>query len=234
MTCTYDCPVQHASFAYKFTGKERDSETGLDYFGARYYGSSLGRFTSPDPMLNSAKPWDPQSWNRYAYALNNPLAIVDPTGLYNLANTCDSDDKKCNKQFQQNASNLKRGLSDLQKKVNGMKDGPEKQRLQAALGAVGTENDGNNVNVNFGPTQGGGAAETQQNYNEGTSSFSYNVTFDPKQIKGGTNDWAIDAAHEGTHVADESDPRFANSSTTLSPFSLEYRSYQTSALPPLR
>src|SRR5205807_8605736 len=67
---------------YKFTGKERDSETGLDYFGARYLSNSMGRFVTPDPLLNSGKPWDPQSWNRYSYVLNNPLRYTDPTGLY--------------------------------------------------------------------------------------------------------------------------------------------------------
>lgn len=55
--------------------------TGLDYFGARYFSGAQGRFTSPDPMLNSAKPEDPQTWNRYSYALNNPLKFVDPNGL---------------------------------------------------------------------------------------------------------------------------------------------------------
>src|SRR5229473_7305396 len=82
---------------YKFTGKERDTESGLDNFGARYNSSSMGRFMTPDPLLNSGRPWAPQSWNRYAYALNNPLNIVDPTGLYDLVNNCASDDKKCNK-----------------------------------------------------------------------------------------------------------------------------------------
>jgi RHS repeat-associated protein len=65
----------------KFTGKERDSESGLDYFGARYYGSALGRFTSPDPtFLNVLRVVNPQRWNRYAYALGNPLRYVDPDG----------------------------------------------------------------------------------------------------------------------------------------------------------
>jgi RHS repeat-associated protein len=50
----------------KFTGKERDAETGLDYFGARYYSAAQGRFMSPDPVLSSARLWDPQSWNRYS------------------------------------------------------------------------------------------------------------------------------------------------------------------------
>jgi len=65
----------------RFTGKERDAETGLDYFGARYFGSAQGRMTSPDPLLQSGVPEMPQSWNRYSYVLNNPLAYVDPTGL---------------------------------------------------------------------------------------------------------------------------------------------------------
>ena len=62
----------------KFTGKERDSETGLDYFGARYLSGAQGRFTSPD--AGNAHPASPQSWNRYTYAANNPLAIIDPDG----------------------------------------------------------------------------------------------------------------------------------------------------------
>jgi RHS repeat-associated protein len=40
----YDCAAQYASFAYKFTGKERDTESGLDNFGARYNASTMGRF----------------------------------------------------------------------------------------------------------------------------------------------------------------------------------------------
>jgi RHS repeat-associated protein len=66
---------------YKFTGKERDPESGLDYFGARYYASSLGRFLTSDPYMPSADVKDPQSWNRYAYARNNPLRYIDPNGL---------------------------------------------------------------------------------------------------------------------------------------------------------
>jgi RHS repeat-associated protein len=64
----------------KFTGKERDAETGLDYFGARYYSGAQGRFTSVDPSMLSAIMAIPQSWNRYAYTLNNPLRFVDPNG----------------------------------------------------------------------------------------------------------------------------------------------------------
>jgi RHS repeat-associated protein len=66
----------------KFTGKERDAETGLDYFGFRYYSSGQGRWTSPDPLLISANIEDPQTWNRYVYVLDNPLIYIDPNGLF--------------------------------------------------------------------------------------------------------------------------------------------------------
>lgn len=65
----------------KFTGYERDAETTLDYAQARYFASTQGRFTSPDPLLSSGKPLQPQSWNRYTYTINNPLKYVDPSGL---------------------------------------------------------------------------------------------------------------------------------------------------------
>ena len=66
----------------KFTGKERDLESGLDDFGARYTSSSLGRFLSVDPTRVSVSVIDPQSWNRYSYALNNPLVYTDPNGKW--------------------------------------------------------------------------------------------------------------------------------------------------------
>jgi RHS repeat-associated protein len=68
-----------ADVNYSFlTQKERDNETGLDYFLARYYSNVQGRFTSVDPENAGAKPDDPQSWNGYAYARNNPLLYSDP------------------------------------------------------------------------------------------------------------------------------------------------------------
>ncbi|MBN2320824.1 MAG: RHS repeat-associated core domain-containing protein, partial [Acidobacteria bacterium] len=90
-------------FGKDSSGKERD-ETGLDYFGARYLSSALGRWTSPDPLLSSGRPWIPQTWNRYTYGRNNPLTFVDPTGLYDRVNNC-GDDSKCNKEFKDAAKN---------------------------------------------------------------------------------------------------------------------------------
>ena len=72
---------------YKFTGQERDGESGLDYFTARFFGVTLGRFTSVDPENAGANFGDPQSWNAYTYASNNPLNFIDPSGL----DDCDAD-----------------------------------------------------------------------------------------------------------------------------------------------
>jgi RHS repeat-associated protein len=64
-----------------FTGKQRDPESGDDHFGARYYGSTTGRFMQTDPV--TATPVhiiNPQRWNMYAYGMNNPLSYIDPDG----------------------------------------------------------------------------------------------------------------------------------------------------------
>jgi RHS repeat-associated protein len=82
----------------KFTSYERDNETGLDYAQVRYYANSQGRFTSPDPyviffemkagrnpregaQILRAYTSEPQNWNRYGYSLNDPVNLIDPTGL---------------------------------------------------------------------------------------------------------------------------------------------------------
>ena len=68
----------------KFTGHERDGEVKLDYMLARYFGSSLGRFVSVDPLTDSARPGSFQSWNRYSYAKSSPLNRIDPDGLTDI------------------------------------------------------------------------------------------------------------------------------------------------------
>jgi RHS repeat-associated protein len=106
---------------YKFTGKERDSESNLDEFGARYYASSLGRFMTPDwaadDTIPVSLPWadfrNPQSLNLYSYALNNPVTYVDPDG---------HDVHVCvdNSSGGQNCFNMgDQQYADLQKQQNG-------------------------------------------------------------------------------------------------------------------
>jgi RHS repeat-associated protein len=77
---------------YKFTGKERDPESGLDNFTARYMTSSMGRFVSADPItVTPGRMADPQQLNLYSYVKNNPLAFTDPTGM--IIDTSDLSDK---------------------------------------------------------------------------------------------------------------------------------------------
>src|SRR5437879_3648210 len=67
--------------SYKFTGQERDSETGLDHAWFRKYSSNVGRWHTPDPYRGSAYAANPQSWNRYAYVVGNPTNLIDILGL---------------------------------------------------------------------------------------------------------------------------------------------------------
>jgi RHS repeat-associated protein len=78
-TYHYDGLTPHA---YKFTGKERDTESGNDYFGARYYASTMGRWMTPDPLnLTSARLVNPtNTLNKYVYGGNNPLKYIDRDG----------------------------------------------------------------------------------------------------------------------------------------------------------
>jgi RHS repeat-associated protein len=80
-----DGPPCNSATEQFFTGKERDTESGLDYFGARYYGSNMGRWMSPDWSSNPSpipfgNIYHPQSLNLYSYVGNNPLTGIDPDG----------------------------------------------------------------------------------------------------------------------------------------------------------
>lgn len=108
--------------AHKFTGKERDAETGLDLWSSRYFSAAQGRFSSPDPIGHGgAKPEDPQSWNQYAYARNNPLLYTDPDGFtYRICDTqgnCDIDyrDSSFSQNFERNKDVRLRGGSVYEK-----------------------------------------------------------------------------------------------------------------------
>ncbi|HEX4019860.1 MAG TPA: RHS repeat-associated core domain-containing protein [Acidobacteriaceae bacterium] len=91
-TCTTPFPTENL-----FTGKERDAESGNDYFGARYYESAMGRWLSPDwsddpDPVPYADLSDPQTLNLYGYAHNNPLTLRDPDGHHQECTTTTTSD----------------------------------------------------------------------------------------------------------------------------------------------
>ena len=171
--------------AMKFTGKERDAETGLDYFGARYMSSAQGSFTSPDPLMASAKASNPQSWNRYSYSFNNPLRFTDPTGMY----TCEGTAAQC-KQFEKTRAGL------LKSKDSGA--------VKAGT-AYGKATDNNGVVVRFAdklPDRGGTVAPVDGGIRNDPSDperFQANLLV---TIQSGNIGNAETIAHEGSHVAD--------------------------------
>jgi RHS repeat-associated protein len=68
---------------HKFTGKELDPETGLYYYGGRYYDPEISRFISADPFVQD--PDEPQNFNRYSYVDNNPINYIDPSGYFYMS-----------------------------------------------------------------------------------------------------------------------------------------------------
>ncbi len=168
---------------HKFTGKERDAESGLDYFGARYFGSSMGRMMSPDPIGGDMT--NPQSLNKYAYALNNPLRYTDPTGLYVCATG-------------QDCSAFEKSLDALRNSKNG--------DVARAAGAYGALGDKNGVTVGFADLskqgEDGKVTSSLGTDANGNLQAQSNVT-----INTGATGAAFDAAigHEGSHVADAQD-----------------------------
>jgi RHS repeat-associated protein len=127
----------------KFTQKERDIETGLDYFRARYYASTQGRLTSTDPLLSTGFPATPQSWNRYSYTLNNPVRLIDPTGMFVIDPTLSADDQD---KIKTSYNQLKASLSTYKTASSDYK------RIQRALKTLGGIGVNNGITVTVGKT----------------------------------------------------------------------------------
>lgn len=140
----YDQAIQFES-AYRFTGKERDQESGLDYFGARYFSPVTGRFVSVDPL--QAKPGNPQDLNVYSYVKNNPMAFIDPRGLSSESLGPDLlDGDQNNKGSEDKGSSMDQWKEDLVKTLlaiglnaleTAVKDSGAKKYIQWAVGGIG-------------------------------------------------------------------------------------------------
>jgi RHS repeat-associated protein len=82
---------------HDFAGMERDLEDSSEHAQFRQFSTNLGRWQSPDPYLGNYDLTNPQSFNRYSYALNNPSSLVDPSGLFTLpTGPCDPSISNCN------------------------------------------------------------------------------------------------------------------------------------------
>jgi RHS repeat-associated protein len=77
---TYDYDPNFPDVYYTFTDQEDDDDLGLYNYGARLYDPVLGKFISPDSIVQA--PDDPQTLNRYSYARNNPIIYTDPSGNF--------------------------------------------------------------------------------------------------------------------------------------------------------
>jgi RHS repeat-associated protein len=213
----------------KFTGKERDAETGLDYFGARYLSAAQGRFTSPDPLLNSGRPDNPQSWNRYAYVSNNPLIYKDPFGLYQWAVSCD---EKSSSSCRESRQRFRDALKRLEQARDKYKKGSEAYNsLNAAREAFGSEYDPKtqNILISFDAKPGspGGASTPDKDGNivvridDRTMAMRNTVDFGIQ--------YAATLGHEGTHVADYN-AGFRPPQAYEGYFNLEFRAYGAESL----
>jgi RHS repeat-associated protein len=212
-----------------YTGKERDTESGLDYFGARYYGSNMGRFMSPDKPVDQ-HPEDPQSWNLYTYVRNNPLSSIDQDGNYDCGQmTAD----QCT-QFGNNLTAAQNQLAAAQK--NGSITDAQFKQGSDALGAYGTLNDHNGVTVNVGAT--GGFPGTTSVSNDGTVSAAnptgqnIQVTFNPGAFGGNSDALYGTIGHEGSHVEDGEAWAKAGFTDAANPthFDTEFKAYGVTSI----
>jgi RHS repeat-associated protein len=132
-----------------FTGKERDAESGNDYFGARYYASSMGRFMSPDwssdpDTIPYAVFENPQSLNLYAYVNNNPLTFTDPDGHDCVVQTRTSDTTETVSVSSGNCDNVNVGDGQTKNYIAGTVD----------VGSI-TGNGSGGISVGYTPYSGG-------------------------------------------------------------------------------
>jgi RHS repeat-associated protein len=213
---TNSCPQN-----YKFTGKERDIESGLDDFGARYYSNGLGRFITPDEPGADQHRMEPQSWNLYTYGRNNPLVYIDPTGDY----VCGSSMSQAQcESFGESLANAQKSADNL-KQQHGA-DSTQYKDAQRAIDAYGKANVNNGVTIQAGGDKDSSTTRTSNILGAKTvdnpTGQKQTVTFGAAALK----DEGL-VGHEGSHVADGTDWIRSGFSPALNPtnYATEVRAY---------
>lgn len=196
----------------KFTSYERDNETGLDFAQARYYGSTQGRFTSADPLLSSGELHDPQTWNRYAYVLNNPLLYTDPTGLFVYGKNVTDEQKK---QFEAALNKAKGYLNKIAETYG--KNSNEYKKAERALNSYGKPGEDNGVTVIANDKIDAGKTTLNNK--------AITVAFNPNQFE--NNFFQALVGHEGSHVADAQNYLATGKSPTEHQFEYDGHSVQS-------
>jgi hypothetical protein len=182
------------------------------------FGSGFGRFTSPDPILSSGRVENPATWNRYTYVLNNPLMLVDPTGLFEWDSTL-KDDATLDQKTRDQRKKLRDGFTNGRNKARtdaakllakGKLSQDKYDKIIKALDSYGDENKANGVTVGVGTSKPGNLGETTPtftytqdttNQNGGDSFTStIEVKLDANTLLGNSASDLV--LHEGSHVAD--------------------------------
>jgi RHS repeat-associated protein len=213
-----------------YTGKERDTESGLDYFGARYYASSMGRFMSPDAPVDQ-HPENPQSWNLYTYVRNNPLRNTDPTGNYDCGQLSSA-------QCFQVGYDLAAGQNQLTNAhLNGDITDSQFNQGSAAISSYGNMNDHNGVTVNVGDNGGFPGVTTATNgapiTGANPTGQNIQVTFQTGLLENANTNGVIGTvAHEGSHVGDAEAWASAGYTDAANPthFDTEFRAYGVTSI----
>jgi len=230
----------------KFAGYERDDETGLDFAQARYYDSELGRFITPDPLLSSGYTTSPQSWNRYSYVMNQPLNLVDPSGLFVwseelggsatdaelrqnqcAAAQCTADEVKAGKRSKQEVNRIigernrvRDAIAYLQTLVSSpLLSVAERTKLQSGISAYGAENQNNGVYI-----MGFNATVEFTTIQMLGNSFVYLGNPTNQHIM----DWSLGLLHEGQHIEDYK--TFMKGGSDLTQFQTEVNGFVTEGI----
>ena len=217
--------------AQKFTGKERDNESQLDYFGARYFSGAGGRFTSVDPYeinqevaraesqdqreeLLNGYIGNPQGWNRYSYVRNNPLAMIDPDGrdaLWVVDKRTSQTTLRIPVKFV-GAGATKQNVDTIVKRVNSLNLGGSPVRLEV----IPTNKPINGVlnTMDFSP------GLDMKNYpvGEGTNQLGGNKAHIDSSVPSGTDAAAHDILHfAGIDDQYREEPRDSSGNRTTTP-----------------